>query len=130
MKDVEIVVFNDKSWVRFTEYQKLQEDFELFKKGKVCDLCNYNTVGQDEYIDALEEQIKELKAQIKVLEDKDFEKCPFRYSDMGCDYCDYRDRDLKEEYENELQEEAQRHEQRMFDLQCQNYDFDYGDVKY
>lgn len=64
-KNIEIVVFNDKSWVRLTEYQKLQEDFEQFKKGKVCDLCNYNTVGQDEYIDALEEQIKELKAQIE-----------------------------------------------------------------
>lgn len=32
--------------------------------------------------------------------------------------------------EKELQEEMQQHEQRMFDLQCQNYDFDYGDVKY
>lgn len=26
--------------------------------------------------------------------------------------------------------ELEKHEQRMFDLQCQNYDFDYGDVKY
>ena len=73
MKDVEIVVFNDKAWVRLTEYQKLQEDFEQFKKGKVCDLCNYNTVGQDEYIDALEEQNKELKAQIKKLREKLFD---------------------------------------------------------
>lgn len=43
--------------------EKMQEDFELFKKGKVCALCNYNTVGQDEYIDNLEEQLKELEAQ-------------------------------------------------------------------
>jgi hypothetical protein len=28
MKDVEIVVFNDKSWVRFTEYQKLDEELK------------------------------------------------------------------------------------------------------
>lgn len=28
MKDIEIVVFNDKSWVRLLEYQKLQEENE------------------------------------------------------------------------------------------------------
>ena len=28
MKDIEIVVFNDKSWVRFTEYQKLDEELQ------------------------------------------------------------------------------------------------------
>lgn len=83
-----------------------------------------------EYIVELEKEHEQLKEKNKILEAKNFEKCPFRYSDMGCDYCDWKDRDLKEEYENELQEEAQQHEQRMFDLQCQNYDFDYGDVKY
>lgn len=45
------------------ENEQLKKDFEQFKKGKVCDLCNYNTVGQDEYIDALEEQLKELEEQ-------------------------------------------------------------------
>lgn len=32
MKDIEIVVFQDKSWVRITEYQKLVEenDIELY----------------------------------------------------------------------------------------------------
>jgi choline kinase len=83
-----------------------------------------------EYIVELEKENQQLREKNKILEAKNFEKCPFRYSDMGCDYCDWKDRDLKEEYEKELQEEMQQHEQRMFDLQCQNYDFDYGDVKY
>ena len=33
MKDIEIVVFNDKSWVRLTEYQKLKEENEQLKQG-------------------------------------------------------------------------------------------------
>lgn len=32
MKDIEIVVFNDKSWVRFTEYQKLDEELKQEKQ--------------------------------------------------------------------------------------------------
>lgn len=32
MKDVEIVVFNDKSWVRLTEYQKLDEELKQEKQ--------------------------------------------------------------------------------------------------
>jgi hypothetical protein len=43
MKDVEIVVFNDKSWVRFIEYQKLDEENKQLKeqieKMKNCDNC-------------------------------------------------------------------------------------------
>lgn len=45
MKDVEIVVFNDKSWVRFTEYQKLKEENKVFKdredgfKKQIIGLC-------------------------------------------------------------------------------------------
>lgn len=31
MEDVEIVVFNDKSWVRLIEYQKLDEENEQLK---------------------------------------------------------------------------------------------------
>ena len=70
MKDIEIVVFNDKSWVRFTEYQKVKEENKQLKQ-----------------------QIKKLK------EEKQYETCPYRSTDMGCDYCDYRDRDLKDEVE-------------------------------
>lgn len=68
MKAIEIVVFNDKSWVRLLEYQKLQEENEQLKS-----------------------QIEKLK------EEKRYETCPYRSTDMGCDYCDYRDRDLKDE---------------------------------
>jgi len=32
MKDIEIVVFNDKSWVRFAEYQKLDEELKQEKQ--------------------------------------------------------------------------------------------------
>lgn len=32
MKDLEIVVFNDKSWVRLTEYKKLDEEFKQEKQ--------------------------------------------------------------------------------------------------
>ena len=32
MKDVEIVVFQDKSWVRFAEYQKAKEENELLQQ--------------------------------------------------------------------------------------------------
>lgn len=44
MKDIEIVIFNDKSWVRLTEYQKLKEENERLKqqieKMKCCSNCN------------------------------------------------------------------------------------------
>lgn len=32
MKDVEVVVFNDKSWVRLTEYQKLKDRYEALEE--------------------------------------------------------------------------------------------------
>lgn len=37
MKDVEIVVFNDKSWERLTEYQKIKEENEQLAK-RICEL--------------------------------------------------------------------------------------------
>lgn len=33
MQDVEIVVFNDKSWVRLVEYQKVKEENEKLQQG-------------------------------------------------------------------------------------------------
>lgn len=45
MNDIEIVVFNDKSWVRLTEYQKLKEENRQLKqqteKMKCCGNCKY-----------------------------------------------------------------------------------------
>lgn len=101
------------------QIEGLKKELEQFKK---------DIIEIEKLSDSRWEENEQLKEKNKILEAKNFEKCPFRYSDMGCDYCDWKDRDLKEEYEKELQEEQ--HEQRMFDLQCQNYDFDYGDVKY
>lgn len=34
MKDIEIVVFNDKSWVRLSEYQKLKDRYEALGETK------------------------------------------------------------------------------------------------
>lgn len=50
-------------------------------------------------IERLEQENELLKEKVKILEAKNFEKCPFRYSDIGCDYCDWKDRDLKYEVE-------------------------------
>lgn len=33
MKDIEVVVFQDKSWVRIKEYQKVKEENEQLKQG-------------------------------------------------------------------------------------------------
>lgn len=65
----------------------------------------WKAVDELEHITDIEKENEQLKEKNKILEVKNFEKCPFRYSDMGCDYCDWKDRDLKEEYEKELQEE-------------------------
>ena len=91
MKDIEIVVFQDKSWVRLTEYQKLQEENEQLKK----EIIEIEKVSDYRF-----EENEQLKKQIKTLkEGKQYETCPYRSTDMGCDYCDYRDRDLKDEWE-------------------------------
>lgn len=47
-------------------------------------------------IKEMQEENEQLKAQ---KEGKQYETCPYRSTDMGCDYCDYRDRDLKDEWE-------------------------------
>lgn len=48
----------------------------------------------------LEKENEQLKQQIdKLKEEKQYGTCPYRSTDMGCDYCDYRDRDLKDEVE-------------------------------
>lgn len=40
MKDIEIVVFNDKSWVRLAEYQELIEKMKCCGNCKHCDSDN------------------------------------------------------------------------------------------
>ena len=67
MKDIEIVVFNDKSWVRFTEYQKLKEENEQLKQ--------------------------ELKLYKKALElfVNWADECDFGYDNLGDLYSEYKD---------------------------------------
>lgn len=84
MKDIEIVVFNDKSWVRLTEYQKVKEENEQL---------------QQKWLESEFEKSKLVSQIEKFKEGKQYETCPYRSTDMGCDYCDYRDRDLKNEWE-------------------------------
>ena len=73
MKDIEIVVFNDKSWVRLTEYQKVKEENELLQqkwleseyeksklvsqieKMKCCRNCKYWNVPDDVFNTPCEE---------------------------------------------------------------------------
>lgn len=43
---------------------------------------------------------EQLKAQLSEF-DKQYETCPYRSTDMGCDYCDYRNRNLKDEVIND-----------------------------
>ena len=52
MKDVEIVVFQDKSWVRLTEYQKLKNRYEALEETK-----EY----QNDAICMLQKQIERMK---------------------------------------------------------------------
>lgn len=53
MKDVEIVIFNDKSWIRFSDYEKLEEELEKE--------CNELLHFYQDKILKLEEEIKQLK---------------------------------------------------------------------
>ena len=68
MKDVEIVVFNDKSWVRLTEYQKVKEENEQlkqkFEKAKITIKILENTNDNIEEVFCLE-KLKELLGDIK-----------------------------------------------------------------
>ena len=50
--------------------------------------------------DKLVKENEQLKAQLSEF-DKRYETCPYRSTDMGCDYCDYRDRNLKDEVIND-----------------------------
>lgn len=84
MIDVEIVVFNDKSWVRFIEYQKLKEELKQEKQSLAkriyelqSDLTREKVLHEQlkEHCDELElinqkvmEENEQLKQQIKNLE--------------------------------------------------------------
>lgn len=60
MKDVEIVVFQDKSWIRFTEYQKLKDRIEQENKR-----LKEMMITRCEKIDDLRRINKKLKAKLE-----------------------------------------------------------------
>lgn len=73
MKDVEIVVFQDKSWVRLTEYQKVKEEKEQLQKNNkhIQDLIEAERQRQEECnnvhlrdIATLEKENEQLKQRI------------------------------------------------------------------
>lgn len=70
MKDIEIVVFNDKSWVRLTEYQKLVEENEQLGNEYNSLVIDHERLDYlynqqiDEINDVFEEN-EQLKAKIK-----------------------------------------------------------------
>lgn len=74
MKDVEIVVFNDKSWVRLTEYQKVKEENEQLKqqiekmKGLLSEL--YSEFGFSELVKIRNDLPIEVKEAIKEIKEK------------------------------------------------------------
>lgn len=74
MKDIEIVVFNDKSWVRFTDYRKLKEENEQLQKNNkhIQELINAERQRQEQCDDVhlrniatLEKENDQLKQQIE-----------------------------------------------------------------
>lgn len=82
------------------EFEKADYSEKVRFVKKILSLATHNAFTKDDLLFLLKwqfEQNEQLKEKIKILEVKNFEKCPFRYSDIGCDYCDWRDRDLKEE---------------------------------
>lgn len=62
MTDVEIVVFNDKSWVRLTDYQKLKDRYEALEETK-----EY----QNDAICRLQKQIEKMKCCSNCVNERD-----------------------------------------------------------
>ena len=92
MKDIEIVVFNDKSWVRFTEYQKLDEELKQEKQNlakRIYELQSDLSKGKsknEKLIEDLKNE-KQLNAEIKkrlVEVEYDCEEFNHEYCDINC----------------------------------------------
>ena len=70
-EELEIVVFNDRSWVRLTEFQRLEEEKcellgiiqqkdELIRKMKCCENCNHRQkVLEMEVLDLDKDELRE-----------------------------------------------------------------------
>lgn len=87
MKDVEIVVFQDKSWVRFSDYEKLEEEL-----GEECnELLHFY---QDKIL-KLEEENKQQKTQIEKM--RSCENCKHFIKKCDVKICiDYNEWELEE----------------------------------
>lgn len=92
MKDIEIVVFNDKSWVRFTEYQKLDEELKQEKQSlakRIYELqsdLSREKSKNEKLIEDLKNE-KQLNAEIKkrlVEIEYDCEEFNHEYCDINC----------------------------------------------
>lgn len=92
MKDIEIVVFNDKSWVRFTEYQKLDEELKQEKQSlakRIYELqsdLSREKSKNEKLIEDLKNE-KQLNAEIKkrlVEVECDCEEFNHEYCDINC----------------------------------------------
>lgn len=66
----------------------------LFKEYRNCDKVDCEVLKMLKENEKLKQQVE------KFIEGKQYETCPYRSTDMGCDYCDYRDKDLKNEIIN------------------------------
>lgn len=84
MKDIEIVVFNDKSWVRLVEYQKLDEELKQEKQSLAkriyklqSDLSKEKSKNEKliEELEELQRENEQLKAQIEKM--KKHNNCKF-----------------------------------------------------
>lgn len=90
MTDVEIVVFNDKSWVRFTEYQKVMEENEQLKqellvyKNAICNRECAEVWGESE---RLEKENQQLTLQIEKMKNwcncKNYQECLIELAAQG-----------------------------------------------
>lgn len=88
-RDLEDVLKNPENYV--DSYSYALEIVQMLRQKAFRD--GYNAGAKE-----LQEENEQLKSQIeKLKEEKRYETCPYRSTDMGCDYCDYRDRDLKDE---------------------------------
>lgn len=89
MKDIEIIVFNDKFWVRLTEYQKLDEELKQEKRSlakRIYELqsdLSKEKFKNEKLIEDLKNE-KQLNAEIK----KRLVEVEYDCEDFNHEYCD------------------------------------------
>lgn len=94
-QNVEIVVFNDKSWVRFVDYQKLQEATELYSKGYI-ELCRLKDMRIEDF-EQENEQLKLEKCELLGIIQKKDELIKKMKQHIGCKGCKHygKERDCR-----------------------------------